>query len=343
MDVVGFDVIRKSSVKINKGTVIVFLATYNRADKIIRSINSIIKQQYVNIVLHVVDDCSSDDTIKVVSDYIDKNKINNIVLTKANKNNGKYFNLNYCLFKHRLDDYGYWTCQDSDDVSKPRRIIEMVNAIKNSKLCSVAHTYERKTKGIYNGIGVALILYKKRVFNKLGYYDNIRFGADSEYYERFVKNISEVKRLKGNHFYWADYDDDCLTSIHKREKRRKYVLKYRLEIEKGLIKRGWVGQPKVIKKVDEPKLIKKTNEPKLIKKTNEPKLIKKTNEPKLIKKVNEPKLIKKLNNTKLKEPKLIKKLNNTKLKEPKLIKKVNETKKNKRVDITLFKKNTRNK
>ncbi len=238
-----FEIIRTSNKKVNRGTVLVFLATYNRADKIIRSIDSILKQEYKNILLHVVDDCSSDDTIRIVSNYIDKNKIKNVILTKANKNNGKYFNLNYCLHIHQNDDYGYWTCQDSDDISKPRRIIEMVDAIKKYNLESVAHTYERKGHGIRNILGVALILYRKRVFDKLGYYDNIRFGADSEYYDRFVNNISEVKVLKGDQFYWADYNKDCLTSIHNRDKRNRYVKKYRLEIKKGLVKRKWVGKP----------------------------------------------------------------------------------------------------
>ncbi len=252
MDELGFKVIRKSNKKINKGTVLVFLATFNRSKKIINSIESILKQEYENVLLHIVDDFSSDNTIDVICDYIDKNGVENITLSKSNKNRGKYYNLNYCLYTHKKDDYGYWTCQDSDDISKPKRISDMVNYIKKTNESSVGHTYERKGFGVYKhgGIGVALILYRKKVFDKLGYYDNTRFGADSEYYDRHLKYISKVKCLSGNHFYWADYDTDCLTSKHKPSERHRYVNKYRGEIRKGLVRRDWVGEPKTRRRVD---------------------------------------------------------------------------------------------
>lgn len=46
----------------NKPLVSVIITTYNRADLVNRSIDSVLEQDYENIEIIVVDDCSSDHT-----------------------------------------------------------------------------------------------------------------------------------------------------------------------------------------------------------------------------------------------------------------------------------------
>jgi len=84
-----------------KPLVSVVIPTYNRADTIIRSIESVIKQTYKNIEIIVVDDASKDNTETVLQKYIPLSNFKYIKLTNnvggaearnigINKSNGKY-------------------------------------------------------------------------------------------------------------------------------------------------------------------------------------------------------------------------------------------------------------
>lgn len=230
----NFTIIKNSEKQITNKTVLVFLPTYNRVDKVIKSIESLQNQSYKDIIIDIIDDNSTDNTIEVILDYIKTNNIQNINLIKNNLNSGVYFNLNYCLGYHKDDDYGFWTCQGSDDISKTNRIFDMVKNIKNNT--AIGHTYDREKQNIGNIIGVGLIMYKKKVFKVLGYYDNTRFGGDSEYYERHLNFIGKVPCIN-NKSYWADYSKDCLTSIHKLNERVSYEKRFRVEHKNGTIYR----------------------------------------------------------------------------------------------------------
>jgi len=225
----------KINKKISNDTVIIMISTYNRENKIVRSIESLLKQTYKNILIHIVDDNSSDNSINTIKEYIINNNITNIILTKNDTNVGIYENLNYILDFHKHDDYGYWTTQGSDDISKEQRIEVLINDI--GKKCGIIHHYERKTKGI--GPGEGLVLYKKNVFNLIGYYDNTRFSGDSEYLRRLTtKKGNIIKRINKN-LYWADFDDTCLTNEYKGKIREDYFNKYSNEHRNGLLYRDY--------------------------------------------------------------------------------------------------------
>ena len=58
----------------SKPLVSVFIVTYNSSDYIIEALESVRNQTYQNIELVVSDDCSSDDTLAKVKEWIDQNK-----------------------------------------------------------------------------------------------------------------------------------------------------------------------------------------------------------------------------------------------------------------------------
>ena len=224
----------ESSREINKDTTLVVLSTFNREKSIIKAIESILNQIYENVVLHIIDDNSRDNTINIILEYFEKNKHDNVIFTVSDKNQGIYENCNYFLYYHKDIDFGYWTTQGSDDISSDNRLEILIDKIGN--YMAIQHHYERKTKGVNPGVG--LILYKKEVFDLLGYYDETRFSGDYEYYMRLKTKNNKIIYIKDN-LYWADWDETCLTKKIPGNKRVGYYQKFEQEHRKGILFRDY--------------------------------------------------------------------------------------------------------
>jgi glycosyltransferase involved in cell wall biosynthesis len=92
----------------------ILLATYNGEKYLHQQIDSIINQTYNNWRIIVRDDCSSDDTAKILLEYKKKLKGRFIIVSNGNKNLGPAFNYiellknsssRYCMF---CDQDDYW-------------------------------------------------------------------------------------------------------------------------------------------------------------------------------------------------------------------------------------------
>lgn len=86
----------------SKPLVTVGVITYNSSQYVTETLDSIIKQTYKNLELIISDDCSSDDTVKVIQDWILKNKNNvsfPIRLITVDKNTGTAGNNNRIIEK----------------------------------------------------------------------------------------------------------------------------------------------------------------------------------------------------------------------------------------------------
>ena len=92
----------------------VIMATYNRADKIGKAIESVLSQTYTDFELIIVDDGSTDDTLSVLRSYSDSRI--KIIDNKENigfvKSLNKAINLAQGKYIARIDDDDYW-CDDS--------------------------------------------------------------------------------------------------------------------------------------------------------------------------------------------------------------------------------------
>ena len=173
--------------------VTVIITMYNSSETIKTALQSIISQSHQNLEIIVVDDCSNDKSVEIVENFINNN--NNIRLIKNSINRGTYYCKNLAL-KILNKNTKYIAFQDSDDYSHKERIrkqIEVLN-MNNGKL---SITLCKR----YNVLRFACIsqIYDIEIFHKLGYFDNSRFGADSEYLYRFMK-IYNLK-MKGNYNY----------------------------------------------------------------------------------------------------------------------------------------------
>ena len=227
----------KSQIICNNMTILVIMSTYNRSNLVIKAIESVINQTYTNWLLHIVDDSSTDDSINVIVEYLNNSKPKNVIFSKNSYNVGTYINKNYVLHYHSKNIIGFWTSQDSDDISLPSRFEKCINCISNNNLMAVNCLCSRK--GIINRTRYSegIIIYKRQVLNDIGYYDTNRFGCDKDYYNRFILFYTIDKIIfVDDILYEANSDYDSLTVKYDASDRKIYLNKSKIENIKSLFR-----------------------------------------------------------------------------------------------------------
>lgn len=109
------------------------MGIYNCADTLPAAIDSIIAQTYTNWELILCDDGSTDKTIEVAQNYVDKYP-KQIKLLKNEENKGLNYTLNKCLKEAQGD---YIARMDGDDISLPKRFEKEVAVLENNENISI--------------------------------------------------------------------------------------------------------------------------------------------------------------------------------------------------------------
>ncbi len=113
--------------KFKKDFVDIILPNYNKGNYLEEAINSVLKQTYTNWFLYIIDDCSSDNSIKVLEKFVDHK---NIKIIKLKKNKGPSFCRNYGI---RISSSEYISFLDSDDYWTQNKLSEQINFMKENK------------------------------------------------------------------------------------------------------------------------------------------------------------------------------------------------------------------
>jgi glycosyltransferase involved in cell wall biosynthesis len=222
------DVKRKIEEKytIAKGMVSVIIPNYNNEIFLKNVISKILGNTYNNIEIIIVDDCSTDSSV----DIIKKFSSDKIKLNKNTENNGTY----YCRNKGVLMSKGeYILFIDGDDYIDSTYIGNMVDGLKNNgdNIWGYGRHFERvylnnnmsvinrKKSQSYN------ILFKRKLFNYLGFFHNSRFGADTEYNFRAQIYKYPIKYDKDNiiQYHANSLKDKNLTQLIKWDTRKEYL------------------------------------------------------------------------------------------------------------------------
>lgn len=107
----------------------VIISTYNGEKYIKKAIESVLNQIYKNIELIIVDDCSTDKTLEIISEYHKKDR--RIIILKNETNMGSYKSLNKAIrtskgkYIANLDDDDFWI--DSKKIKKQTEFLEKHN------------------------------------------------------------------------------------------------------------------------------------------------------------------------------------------------------------------------
>lgn len=180
----------------------VIIPSYNSANYIKVAIESVIGQTFKDWELIIVDDCSSDDTIKIVKEFLKKDK--RVKLSTSNKNIGPHKNMNRGL---DLCKGEYIVKLDADDYMYSHRIEKQVNFLDENKdvgvlggaieVCDENLNFintrkypitDEKCKAklfYYSPFAHPAVTFRKSVFEKCDKYDpNISMACDIDLWFR---------------------------------------------------------------------------------------------------------------------------------------------------------------
>lgn len=134
---------------IEKNLISIIMPTYKCGSFIGKSIESVLAQTYQNWELIIVDDCSNDETVRIVLDLI-KND-NRISIYQNNSNSGAAVSRNTAL-RHAK---GRWIAfLDSDDLWAPDKLEKQIRFMEENGYAFSYHEYveideEDKELGVY--------------------------------------------------------------------------------------------------------------------------------------------------------------------------------------------------
>lgn len=193
----------------------IIMPSFNTAQYIATSIQSVINQTYQNWELIIVDDCSTDNTDAVVAGISDTR----IRYLKNEKNSGAAVSRNYALREAK----GRWIAfLDSDDLWMPEKLEQQINFMeKNKHAFSYTNYEEIDVNG--NKTGVRVTGPKK--ITKTGMFNYCWPGCLTVMYDRNVVGLIQIVDIKKNNDYamWLNVCkradcyllDECLAQYRK--------------------------------------------------------------------------------------------------------------------------------
>ncbi|WP_438427492.1 glycosyltransferase [Escherichia coli] len=112
----------------NKPKVAVLLATYNGECWISAQIDSILAQRDVDVTIYISDDCSTDKTKEICSNYSER--FNNIkLLSNSERMGGASANFFRLLLSNEYDQHDFVALSDQDDIWKENKLIHAIKQI----------------------------------------------------------------------------------------------------------------------------------------------------------------------------------------------------------------------
>ena len=180
----------------------VIMPAWNAEKTVRNAARSILDQTWRNLELLIVDDCSTDATWSVLQGIAAEN--DRVKILRNTVNVGPYVSKNIALTQAR----GEWiTGHDADDWAHPERLTNHLAAARDRTLdASLSYMIRMQSSGNFGHIGAATgffldgaarkamisCLFKRSILDqKLGYWDSVRFGADSEMIARAEKALGD--------------------------------------------------------------------------------------------------------------------------------------------------------
>jgi glycosyltransferase involved in cell wall biosynthesis len=170
----------------------VIMPSYNTANFISESIESVQAQTYTNWELIIVDDCSTDNTDDVVNPYLSDSRI---IYIKNDRNGGAAISRNRALREAK----GKWIAfLDSDDLWMPEKLEKQITFMTNNDYhFSYTNYIEIDEESVPNGKSVT----GPRRITKHGMYNYCWMGCLTVMYDAEVVGLIQIADIKKNNDY----------------------------------------------------------------------------------------------------------------------------------------------
>jgi len=211
----------------------VLMSVYNDESNIEYSLESVLNQTYKNLEVLIMDDCSTDNTSKIIEQIAKKDSRINIY--KNEKNKGLTHSLNLLI---NNSNGNYIARQDSDDFSFPERLSKQINFIKNKNLdgCTT-RAYKKESFKItprfskyFNKkfilklknpfIHGSLLIKRDVILNIGGYDENFYYAQDYKLFKDLIYRNKKIKIF--NEVCYVLNNENNISTNHK-EKQHYYA------------------------------------------------------------------------------------------------------------------------
>ena len=206
----------------------IIMGVFNSEETLKSSIESILGQSFRDFEFLILDDCSTDNSFEIADIYRKKDK--RIKLYRNHENLGLTKSLNILIENSKSD---YIARQDSDDVSRNKRLEAQLSFIKNFKLdgCTtkaisqqtgkilhkIANKFPPKVTIKYKNPFIhGTLLIKKDVIQEIGNYDE-RFYYSQDY--KLMKDLLEKRyryKVLSEALYFLNTENN-ISNIFKKE------------------------------------------------------------------------------------------------------------------------------
>lgn len=218
----AFCYILSQSQKKNKTLVSIIVTVYNAEKTLERSIRSLMDQSHSDIEIIIVDDCSTDNSLSIAERLALEDK--RITVIASLKNRGTF----YCKNIGLVNATGkYITFQDADDTSTKDRIQKQKTYLEQKKAIAVTCNYLRYSNESSFGTPdekhaiISLFFRKVEVISRIGYFDPVRFGGDSEFYERLLATFGRNRIIRSNEVLYTAYTQPNSLTAQKKSRLEK--------------------------------------------------------------------------------------------------------------------------
>ncbi len=222
----------------------IVLPVYNGERYICESIDSILTQTFSDWELVCVNDCSTDNTPKILEAYVRKDSRIRVIHNKENQKLPRSLNIGFAESK---GDFFTWTSDDNlylpealrsmydflnQNINCPMVVTDMENIDEDGKLIGQGPPYDNQKLYTENCVG-ACFLYRRSVREKVGEYDASRFLVeDYDYWLRVRKQCGEIKRISRVLYLYRRHSSS-LTAMRQRDvqmQRAKLLVSYFADI-----------------------------------------------------------------------------------------------------------------
>ncbi len=165
--------------------------SYNSAKFIGETINSVLSQTYHNWEMIIVDDCSNDNTVDIIREYIWKDSRIKLIENKVNV--GAAETRNEAL---RVANGRFIAFLDSDDLWLPRKLEDQIEFMHNNDIAFSFTDYEVIKE---NGMSTNKIIKVPRKINYNQYLSNTIIGCLTVVIDKDKVDYFEMPNIKSSH------------------------------------------------------------------------------------------------------------------------------------------------